>query len=87
MIISIMLVLSLKTDKNSDAARLGDQGAQTNTGIGFARTDVTVVTGSTLTVTNVNLALGGTGIQTLDFDDATITMQQDIKTLTYTSDT
>ena len=77
----------LKTDKNSDAARLGDQGAQTNTGIGFARTDVTAVTGSTLTVTNVNLALGGTGIQTLDFDDATITMQQDTEALTYTSDT
>ena len=76
----------LKTDKNSDAARLGDQGVKTNTGVGFARTAVTAVTGSTLTVTNTGLALGTAGLQTLDFDDATITLAQDTETLTYAID-
>ncbi len=77
---------ALKTDKNSDSARIGDQGVKTNTGVGFARTTVTPVTGSTLTVTNVGLALGDAGLQTLDFDDATITLAQDTEALTYAVD-
>ena len=76
----------IKTDKNSDAARLGDKGVQTNTGIGFGRSAITPVTGSTLTVTNIGLALGDVGLQTLDFDDATITLAQDTETLTYAVD-
>jgi len=77
----------LKTDKDSDADRLGDQGVQTNTNVGFARTSVTAVTGVTLTVSNTGFALGSAGFQGLDFEDATTTMQQDTEALSYTSDT
>jgi hypothetical protein len=78
---------ALKTDKNSDAVRLGDKGAQSNTGIGFARTNVPVVIGSTLTLTSTGLALGGVGLQTLDYDNVASTFLQDTETLTYASDT
>ena len=77
----------LKTDKNSDTVRLGDKGVQTNTNVGFARTAVNVVTGTTLTINNTGFALGEAGLQTLDFDDATTTMQEDTETLAYTADT
>ena len=64
----------IKSDKNSDSERLGDKGVQTNTNVGFARTAITPVTGSTLIVTNTGFALGGGGLQALDFEDATTTM-------------
>ena len=64
----------IKSDKNSDSERLGDKGVQTNTNVGFARTAITPVTGSTLIVTNTGFALGGAGLQALDFEDATTTM-------------
>ena len=77
----------LKSDKNADSVRLGDKGAQTNTGIGFARTAVTPVTGQTLTVSNLGLALGPDGLQNLDYDSATLIMIQDNEALTYAVDT
>ena len=76
----------LKTDKDSDSDRLGDQGTQTNTNVGFVRTAITPVTGSTLTVTNTGFTLGSAGLQGLDFEDANISMSQDSETLTYSSD-
>ena len=76
----------IKTDRNVDAVRLGTFSEQTATGIGFVRTSVTPVTGSTLTVTNVGYALGSAGLQSLDFDDATTTMQEDNVSLTYSRD-
>ena len=64
----------IKSDKNSDSERLGDKGVQVNTNVGFARTAITPVTGSNLIVTNTGFALGGGGLQALDFEDATTTM-------------
>ena len=76
----------LKSDKDSDSDRLGDKGLQTNTQIGFIRTAITPVTGSTLTVTNTTFALGSTGLQGLDFEDATINMTENTESLSYTND-
>lgn len=76
----------LKVDKNADAVRLGDKATQTNTGIAFTRTAVTPVTGSSLTISISEYALGDAGLQSLDFDDADTTMTQDSETLTYTQD-
>ena len=53
---------------------MGDKGVQVNTNVGFARTAITPVTGSNLIVTNTGFALGGGGLQNLDFEDATTTM-------------
>ena len=76
----------IKVDKNADSSRLGDKGAQSNTGIGFERTAVSIVTGSPLTITSVGYSLGDSGFQSLDFDDATVTMTQDTESLTYSND-
>ena len=64
----------IKTDKDSDSDRLGDKGVQVNTNVGFARTAITPVTGITLTASNTGFALGGGGLQALDFEDATTIM-------------
>jgi len=77
----------LKVDKDADAARIGTQSTQTNTQIGFTRTAVSPVTGSVLTVTTTGISLASAGLQSLDYDDATITLLQDTETLTYTQDT
>ena len=77
---------NLKVDKNADSTRLGDKGVQTNTQLGFVRTSVTPVTGSSMTIGEADFALGDAGLQTLDFDDATITMTPGTETLTYTND-
>ena len=77
---------SLKIDKNADAARIGTVSTQTNTQLGFTRTAVTPVTGSTLTMQNTGYALSEAGFQSLDFDDATINMTPATETLTYTQD-
>ena len=77
---------NLKVDKNADATRLGDKGLQTNTQLGFVRTEVTPLTGSSLVIGEADFALGDAGLQTLDFDDATITMTPGTETLTYTND-
>ena len=71
---------ALKVDKNADAARLGTVSAQTNTGIGFTRTAVTPVTGTAMTIQNTGYALSEAGFQSLDFDDATITMAEGTET-------
>ena len=76
----------LKSDKDADSERLGDKGLQTNTQIGFVRTAVTPVTGSTLTVSNIGFTLGGTGLQGLDFEDTTSTMTENTESLTYSVD-
>jgi hypothetical protein len=76
----------LKSDKDSDSDRLGDKGLQTNTQIGFVRTAITPVTGATLTVTNTTFALGSSGLQGLDFEDATINMTENTEALAYTND-
>jgi|SaaInlV_120m_DNA_3_1039746.scaffolds.fasta_scaffold00199_3 hypothetical protein len=78
----------IKVDKESDSERLGDQGVQTNTNIGFVRTEIALVTGVSLTNTNLGYSLGGTGLQALDFEDATTIMisnPSDV-TLVYSSD-
>ncbi|AOV60911.1 virion structural protein [Synechococcus phage S-CAM22] len=76
----------LKSDKESDTERLGDKGLQTNTQIGFARSAITPVTGSVLTVTNTAFTLGSEGLQGLDFEDATITMTENTESLSYSND-
>jgi hypothetical protein len=76
----------IKSDRNSDADRLGDKGEQTNTGVGFARTAVSPVTGSTLTLSTVGFALSEEGFQSLDFDNAITTMAQNTETLSYSND-
>ena len=76
----------LKVDKDADAARIGDQGVQTDTQVGLVRTAVTPVTGSALTVTSTGFSLGLAGLQSLDFDDATTTMTEDTESLTYKKD-
>ena len=76
----------LKVDKDADASRIGDQGVQTDTQVGFVRTAVTPVTGSALTVTSTGFSLGLAGLQSLDFDDATTTMTEDTESLTYKKD-
>ena len=76
----------IKVDKNADSLRLGNKGEQSNTGIGLERTAVSIVTGSTLTITSVGYALGDSGFQSLDFDDAITTMSQDTETLDYSND-
>ena len=77
---------ALKSDKDADAARIGTISTGTNTQIGFTRTAVTPVTGSTLTIQSTGYALSEAGFQSLDFDDATITMTEGTQTLTYTQD-
>jgi len=77
---------ALKVDKNADAARIGAVSTQTNTQLGFTRTAVTPVVGSTLTMSNVGYGLSEAGFQSLDFDDATINMTPGTETLTYTQD-
>jgi len=76
----------VKVDKDADSARIGDQGIQLVTQLGYVRTAVTPVTGSTLTIGSTGFALGSLGLQSLDFDDATTVMTQDTETLTYTKD-
>ena len=76
----------LKIDKNADSDRLGDQGLQTNTQIGFARTDIATVTGTSLTIGSTGYELADAGFQSLDFDDATTLMSQDTETLTFATD-
>ena len=77
----------LKVDKNADATRLGDQGVQTDTEVGFVRTAVTPVTGVALTMSSVGFDLGQAGLQSLDFDDATTTMTETTgATLSYSKD-
>ena len=77
---------ALKSDKNADASRLGAITTGTNTGIGFTRTAVSPVTGSTLTIQNTGYTLSEAGFQSLDFDDAAISMSEGTQTLTYTQD-
>ncbi len=76
----------LKVDKDADASRIATQALTTNTQIGWTRTAVTPVIGSSLTISNVGYALGEAGLQSLDFDDTTTTMSQDTETLTYAND-
>jgi len=76
----------LKTDKDSDTVRIGALGVKTNTQISLTRETITPVTGNTLTVTNVGYALGETGLQTLDFNEATTTHILDQETLTQSQD-
>ena len=76
----------LKVDKNAEASRIGTQALTTNTQIGWTRTAVTPVIGSTLTISNVSYTLGDAGYQSLDFDDSSTSMTQDTETLTYTQD-
>ena len=76
----------LKTDKDSDSDRIGDKGIQTNTNLGLVRTVVTPVTGVSMTVSSTGFALGSSGFQGLDFEDATTTMVQATESLTYSSD-
>ena len=76
----------IKVDKNADSVRLGDQGTQLNTGIGFERTAVSIVTGSTLVINSTGFNLSEAGFQSLDYDDAITTMAQDTETLTYSND-
>ena len=75
-----------KSDKNADAARIGNQGKQTNTAVTYNRTAVTPVVGLDLTVNVTTFALGEAGLQSLDFDNAATTMTQDSETLTYARD-
>ena len=76
----------LKSDKNADATRLGNQGKKANTGITFTRTAVTPVIGSPLTINVNGYALGEAGYQSLDFDDSTTTMTEDTETLSHVQD-
>ena len=76
----------LKTDKDAAATRLGTTAAQTNTGVGFVRTAVSPVTGSSLTMTTAGMVFAEAGFQNLDFDDATIALGQNTVTSTYKQD-
>ena len=76
----------LKTDKNSDAERLGDLGIQTNTQLKLSRADISPVVPVALTMINVGYALGSAGYQTLDFNDAAILYSQNTITLTNSRD-
>ena len=76
----------LKADKDALAARIGTYAAQTNTGVGFVRTAITPVIGSSLTVSTSGAVLAAIGFQNLDFDDASINMPQDTEALTYAQD-
>ncbi len=76
----------LKVDKDSDTDRLGDKGILSTTNIGLVRTAITPVTGVSMTVSSTGFALGTSGFQGLDFEDATTTMQEGTETLTYSSD-
>ncbi|AGH26529.1 hypothetical protein CPPG_00213 [Cyanophage P-RSM1] len=77
---------ALKADKNADVVRLGTVSTQTNTQLGFTRTAVTPVVGSTLTMSNTGYGLSEAGFQSLDFDDASLSMTQGSENLTYTQD-
>ncbi len=72
----------LKTDKNSDAARIGT----------FTTSKLTRTTGSTAitttggTVSVTGYTLGDIGFQSLDYDQATTTMNADTEALTYSND-
>ena len=77
---------ALKTDKDSDAIRLGSLGIKTNTQVSLTRESISPVTGVTLTVTNVGYALGDAGLQSLDFNEATTTHIVDQETLTQEQD-
>ena len=76
----------LKSDKNADAVRLGDQGKKPNSGVSFVRTAVSPVTGSPLTININGYPLGDAGYQSLDFDDSTTTMSEDTETITHVQD-
>ena len=76
----------LKSDKNADASRLGDKGLQSNTQVGFVRSAISPVTGSSLTVISTGFSLGQEGLQSLDFDDASTLMTEDVATLDCSSD-
>ena len=77
----------IKSDKNSDSERLGNIESLTNTGIAFTRTAVTPVLGSTLVVSNIGYALGAEGLQSLDYEDASVDLVSDTLTLSYANDT
>jgi len=77
---------ALKADKNADSVRLGTISTQTNTQLGFTRTAVSPVVGSTLTMSNTGYGLSEAGFQSLDFDDASLSMTQGTENLTYTQD-
>ena len=74
----------LKTDKNSDAARIGNfTSVASTTGISIKRTAVSPVTGTALSIVSADYTLGAQGLQSLDYNDATTTMAQDTENLTY----
>ena len=77
----------LKTDRNSEASKLGNIGIQTNTQLDFTRTAITPVTPTDLTISNSGYSLGGEGFQSLDFSDATTTHTQDTESMEVSQDT
>jgi len=61
----------LKVDKDADAVRIGDLGVLTSTDVSYERVNVTPVVGNVLTVGNVAFELGASGLQSLDYNEAT----------------
>ena len=76
----------IKVDKNADAVRLDTFNSNINTDYGFTRTSVSAVTGSALTLTSTGYAIGESGLQSLDYSDAPITMSEGTVSLTYSRD-
>jgi hypothetical protein len=76
----------LKVDKNADAARLGDQGIQTNSQVKFTRTAIVPVLGTNATVSNVTYALGDSGLQNLDYNEADSNHTDALGSITYSTD-
>jgi hypothetical protein len=77
---------SLKTDKDSDAVRIGDLGISTNTQVKLNRSLISAVTPFSLAISNTGFNLGSAGYQTLDFNDATIFYSQNTASFTNTRD-
>ena len=76
----------LKVDKNADAARLGDKGIQTNSQVKFTRTAIVPVLGTNATVSNVTYALGDSGLQNLDYNEADSNHTDALGSITYSTD-
>ena len=76
----------LKTDKNSEASKIGSIGLQTNTQLDLTRTALSPVTAVDATVSVNGYALGGEGFQSLDFNDANTNHAEDTETITFIQD-
>ena len=78
--------IGLRLDKIQSADYLGNLTTTTNTELTWNRLAITAPTGVALAVSTTNYAIGAEGLQSLDFNSATLVALYDNETFTYSED-